>query len=534
MLNRFVALIFTVALSLSALAQEPSPLEIELEPFISGLSRPVGLEHAGDERLFVLQKNSGIIEIYNLDGEFINDFLDIDGLSTGSEQGLLGLAFHPNYEENGRFFINYTATNGDTFISEFSVSDDPNEADANSEQVLMEIEQPFVNHNGGGLEFGPDGYLYIGTGDGGSGGDPENNAQDPQELLGKMLRIDVDSGDPYGIPEDNPFVASEDTLDEIWAIGMRNPWRYTFDEENGDLWSADVGQNQWEEINVEPGDSDGGLNYGWRCYEATYEYNTDSCSSDLDVFFPIAEYSHGGDNFCSITGGIVYRGPQYPRLYGHYFFTDYCAGDIMSLVEVEEGVFEEHTLLETNTFGYVAFAADINGQPYIVDINGAIQKIVDPCGDFNPEISANVDFNAAIATEGAQYFWYLNDDLVEGENDQEFAPSENGEVYAVVENEEGCAIQTNTVDLTNVSVEDKSKSEFKVYPNPTSDSIFVEGVPVNATLSVVSISGRVQDVKFSQNAESIVSADVSRLTSGMYILRVESSDETYSLTFNKK
>ncbi|MFZ6053249.1 PQQ-dependent sugar dehydrogenase [Halocola ammonii] len=532
MLNRLIAFLTISLLAFTANAQEPSPLEIELEPFISGLSNPVGLEHAGDERLFVIQKNSGIIEIYNLDGDFIGDFLDIDGLSTASEQGLLGLAFHPDYQENGRFFVNYTDGSGDTVISEFTVSSDPDVADDSSEQILLEISQPFSNHNGGGLEFGPDGYLYIGTGDGGSGGDPQNNAQDPQELLGKMLRIDVDSGDPYGIPADNPFVDDASTLDEIWAIGMRNPWRYTFDDENGDLWTADVGQNQWEEINVEPGDSEGGLNYGWRCYEASYEYNTDDCSGDF--FFPIAEYSHSGDNFCSITGGIVYRGSQFPRLFGHYFFTDYCAGDIISLVESEEGSFEENTLLETSTFGYVAFAADINGQPYIVDINGNVQKIVDPCGDFDPEISANVDFNAASASEGAQYYWYLNGELVEGENDQVFAPSENGEVYAVVENEDGCAIQTNTVDLTNVSVEENTKGEIKVYPNPTSDSIFVEGVEKNSRLEIVNSAGQIIEVQFNFQDASRAFADVSNLPSGMYFIRVQGSDSSVVTPFSKR
>lgn len=531
-MKRLYFVLFSLMLAFPAMAQEPSPLEIELEDFISGLSNPVGLEHAGDERLFVIQKNSGVIKIYDLDGNFISDFLDLSGLSTASEQGLLGLAFHPDYQENGRFFVNYTNASGDTVISEFSVSSDPNEADENSEQILLEISQPFANHNGGGLEFGLDGYLYIGTGDGGSGGDPQNNAQNPQQLLGKMLRIDVDNGDPYGIPADNPFVDDASTLDEIWAIGMRNPWRYTFDEENGDLWTADVGQNQWEEINVEPGDSDGGLNYGWRCYEASYEYNTSGCSGDF--FDPIAEYSHSGDGFCSITGGIVYRGDQFPRLNGHYFFTDYCAGDIFSLVEEEEGVYTEYNLLQTSTFGYVAFAADINGQPYIVDINGSVRKIVDPCGDFDPEISANVDFNAVSATEGTEYYWYLNGELVEGENDQVFAPSENGEVYAVVENADGCAIQTNTVDLNNVSVGDREKSEVKVYPNPTADMIFIEGITSDSELEVLNSAGQIVELTLNRGTNSLVTADVSNLPSGMYFIRVENSGSRSVISFSKK
>lgn len=530
---RLLTLFSLILLMGTANAQNPSPLEIELETFITGLSSPVGIEHAGDERLFILEKNSGVIEIYDLNGDYIGDFLDIDGLSTASEQGLLGLAFHPNYQENGRFFINYTQTDGTTVISEFEVSDDPDVADENSEQVLMTIDQPFGNHNGGGLEFGLDGYLYIGTGDGGSGGDPEGNGQNPNALLGKMLRIDVDSGDPYGIPADNPFVDDESTLDEIWALGMRNPWRYSFDPETGDLWIADVGQNAWEEINFEPADSDGGLNYGWNCYEASYEYDLSGC--DGTYVDPIAEFNHNSTGFCSITGGIVYRGELYPRLEGQYFFTDYCQGDIFGLEQVDEETFEETTLLETNTFGFVAFGADVNGEPYIVDINGNVQKIVDPCGDFMPVITANNDSTELTAEGGVEYYWYINGNLDDTADGATYSPNENGEVYAVVENADGCAIQTNSIDLTIISVDEKKiDKSIKVFPNPVKNQLTIQGKVESSEIKIFNSLGQTQEVSFSQNGSQKITCDVSNLSPGMYFVRVTSDTAFKSISFKKE
>lgn len=346
---------FTLLLGIYSHSQE-----FTLELFVEGLSTPVELTHAGDERLFVVEKG-GSIKIVNPDGS-VNPtpFLNISSLvSNGSEQGLLGLAFPPDYQTTGRFYVNYTNTSGNTVIARYTVSEDPNIANPDG-TILLTINQPYTNHNGGSLHFGPDGYLWISTGDGGSGGDPQGNGQNTNTLLGKMLRIDV-SGDSYSIPPDNPFVGS-DGRDEIWAYGLRNAWKFSFDRETNEVWIADVGQNQIEEINKSPSNQ-AGLNYGWRCYEGNNSYNTSGCATPETMEFPIATYNHSSGR-CSITGGYVYRGTQYPNLIGKYFFADYCSGEI-GWVD-ENGTLE--FLTDTNYFIY-SFGEDLNGQLYVVGSN---------------------------------------------------------------------------------------------------------------------------------------------------------------------
>ena len=312
--------------------------QIELVPRIGGLSKPVYVTSPpGDpSRLFVVEQE-GTIRIFQ-DGSLLSTpFLDIDAkVLNGGERGLLSMAFAPAYADNGHFYVNYTDLSGDTRIERYTVSAaDPNLADPNSAELVIEIDQPYSNHNGGQLQFGPDGYLYIGMGDGGGGGDPDENAQDPQELLGKMLRLNVESGDPatYTIPADNPYVGNPDVLDEIWAFGVRNPWRFTFDRATGDLYIADVGQGSWEEINVQPASSDGGENWGWDCYEGDSPYELEDCGPMSDYDFPVMTYNHSAGR-CSVTGGYVYRGDAYPSMDGYYFFGDYCSGDIWAAREV--------------------------------------------------------------------------------------------------------------------------------------------------------------------------------------------------------
>ncbi len=320
-----------------AAVSDPIPvdqLQIDLTP-IAQVQDPLFVTHAGDGsgRIFIVEK-AGTIRILQ-DGLVLDQpFLDIRDhvQSGGSEMGLLGLAFSPDFAESGHFFVNYTGANQSTHIARFTVNaGDANSADANSEFTTLEIAQPAGNHNGGMLAFGPDGYLYIGTGDGGAAFDRFGNGQNPETLLGKMLRIDVtsDPSAPYLIPADNPWVDADlngaDVRDEIWAIGLRNPWRYSFDRETEDLWIADVGQNQFEEVNLTPAGSAGGLNYGWPIQEATHCLQR-GCD-DTGLVQPILEYDHAGGH-CSITGGYVYRGEQYPALHGAYFFGDYCSGSI--------------------------------------------------------------------------------------------------------------------------------------------------------------------------------------------------------------
>lgn len=452
-LNRFApvlgGLLFLSSL-FPASGQQVSPLEIELEVFATGLSTPIGIYNCGDERIFILEQNSADIEILDANGAMIGTFLDLSGsVSTGGERGLLGLAFHPNYLENGLFFLNYTNNQGNTVIARYQVDDmNPNQADQSSGQILMTIEQPFSNHNGGHIAFGPDGYLYIGMGDGGSGGDPFNYSQNNQSLLGKMLRIDVDNGNPYGIPADNPFVNTPSVLDEIWATGIRNPWKFSFDRETGDLWMGDVGQNAWEEINLQLADSPGGENYGWRCYEANASYNTSGCAGSDNYVFPVAAISHNNPyNWCSVTGGVVYRGTEFPGMQGSYLCTDYCAGNILEIKADGQGGYSIHQALGNQGFGFVAFGEDINGEVYLAKAtNGTVYRVVDACGTFAPTLE-NLGLNLE-ASEGVAYFWYLNGELIDGANESNYTPSSEGVYHVVVENSEGCARQSNALTWT--------------------------------------------------------------------------------------
>ena len=287
------------------------------------------------------------------------------------------MAFHPNYPENGRFFVNYTDSNGDTIISRFNVSTDLNVADVDSEEILLLIEQPYDNHNGGQLAFGPDGYLYIGMGDGGSMYDPQHTGQNPEDLLGAMLRIDVSgAGDgerPYAIPADNPVFDSEIGQNEVWAIGLRNPWRFSFDRETGDLFIADVGQFDWEEINFQPASSGGGENYGWLEAEGDHcIHGRAECGMDRFAA-PIIEYDHE-DGSCSVTGGYVYRGQQFSELTGQYFFSDFCSGLVWASFANGTGEWETAVVAETD-LSPTSFGEDVHGELYILSRTGEIYQL---------------------------------------------------------------------------------------------------------------------------------------------------------------
>ncbi|MGH7658033.1 MAG: PQQ-dependent sugar dehydrogenase, partial [Gemmatimonadales bacterium] len=302
-------------------------------------------------------------------------FLDITGLvgSSGTEQGLLGIAFDPDYEANGRFVVNYTDRNGDTRIVSFNVSSDPDVADPQSATLILSVDQPFSNHNGGGLEFGPDGFLYIGLGDGGSGGDPGNRGQDRATLLGKLLRIDLDGGTPYAIPASNPFADSAGQKGEIWAWGLRNPWRFAFDRANGNLYIADVGQSEREEVNV-AANSDGGENYGWRIMEGNSCFSATSCDR-TGLTLPVLDYSH--DDGCSITGGYVYRGNTVPELAGRYFYADYCGGWVRSFTFSNGQATDQREWPQLDPGGAItSFGQDAAGELYILVSGGTVYRIV--------------------------------------------------------------------------------------------------------------------------------------------------------------
>jgi glucose/arabinose dehydrogenase len=345
--------------------------EIVLQRIVSGLDHPTSIVHAGDSRLFITQQ-TGRIVIYDGTRILPQPFLDITSLiSCCEERGLLSVAFHPHYRDNGLFFINYTNGAGNTVIARYKVSaTDPNRADPASARILLTIEQPFSNHNGGELQFGPDGYLYIGMGDGGSGGDPGNRAQSLNTLLGKLLRIDIDGTNTYRVPSSNPFVNRAGALPEIWAYGFRNPWRFSFDRVSGDLWIGDVGQNAYEEVDLQRVNSIGGENYGWHAMEGFHCFTPATNCNDGTMTLPLLEYSHA-DSSCSITGGYRYRGTQWPRLYGVYFYADLCTGKIWGASPDTNGVFSSRLLTDT-TLEITTFGEDANGELYLADYQGGV------------------------------------------------------------------------------------------------------------------------------------------------------------------
>jgi glucose/arabinose dehydrogenase len=344
--------------------------------FAAGLNKPVCIANAGDNRLFVVGQEGYIFIVDSVGNVSQQPFLDIhERVIYGGERGLLGLAFNPQFSSNGFFYVNYVGLGDSTHISRFSLSPGNHDiADPQSEFKLMTIYQPYENHKGGDLCFGPDGYLYIGLGDGGLSGDPGNRAQDPKELLGKILRIDVGQGNPYSIPQSNPFYISTDTLGEIWALGLRNPWRFSFDKLNGNLWIGDVGQDEFEEIDMQQAASSGGENYGWRCYEGNQSFAS-GCPPAALFTFPVYTYPHGGD--CSVTGGYVYRGAESSPYYGYYFFADYCSDKIWTLHNVSGNwIKEDYGQFSGN--GFSSFGEDAEGQLYIAGlVSGILYRVVD-------------------------------------------------------------------------------------------------------------------------------------------------------------
>lgn len=388
-----VLIIYVLIFNLQALFSQPLEL-IEAFPNLT-FTRPVLLTHSNDgtDRIFVIEQR-GVIKVFSNDSNVSSstNFMNIEGRvdDTGNEMGLLGLAFHPDYSNNRYFYVNYTNSDGGirkTRVSRFTtMAGNPNQADTSSEFIIMEITQPYSNHNGGMIFFGLDGFLYIGMGDGGSGGDPQNYAQNLQSLLGKILRIDIDTtvgSMNYGIPSTNPFYGNPGAgKEEIYAIGMRNPWRFSQDPINGEIWCGDVGQNAWEEIDL----IENGKNYGWRCYEGNHPFNTSGCLPISNYTFPVKEYANAGGD-CSITGGYIYRGTRRPDLVGRYIYADYCSGKIWKFL-YQNGTISEDQLLLTAPWNISSFGVDQHNELYIVrmDYSGSDSRIY----KFNADTSVGV------------------------------------------------------------------------------------------------------------------------------------------------
>lgn len=410
-LGRFLALATMLTLAPARLLADP-PDDLALVQVATGLASPVAVRHAGDSsgRLFIVERE-GKIRIFNGSQVLGTPFFDI-GLGSdpppfisGGEQGLLGLAFHPDYSTNGYFYVNYTESatppndcpsgascNSNTVIARYSVSaGDSQVADPDSEVRLLVINQDYGNHNGGNILFGPDGYLYIGMGDGGSAGDPQDRAQSLDSLLGKMLRIDVDGGGfpsdcgsvgNYGIPQNNPLRdGAGGDCDEIWALGLRNPWRWSFDRHTGDMYIGDVGQNKWEEIDYEPWSSTGALNYGWRCYEGNHTYDTNGCGAPGQYEFPIVEYDQRISNRAAVTGGYVYRGPTIGALQGWYVFADYSSGEVWFTTPNNQGGWSTQLWQDVNLV-VSSFGEDESGELYLVNLSGSIHRMSSPSSIF--------------------------------------------------------------------------------------------------------------------------------------------------------
>ena len=463
-INFYIVICFVFGFNLNAQT-------LELELVASGFNSPLDITHAGDDRLFVVER-SGKIKIIDADGNVMpTPYLDIDpivkNVTNQDERGLLGMAFHPDYETNGYFFVNYIDNDGNTNIARYEVdSNDLNVADSESRELILMIEQPVWNHNGGCLKFGPDGYLYIGMGDGGAGNDPNNNSQNRTSFLGKMLRIDIDNGLPYSIPEDNPFAEDDFTLDEIWAIGLRNPWRYSFDKETGDLWIGDVGQSFLEEIDFQPVDSPGGENYGWRCYEGTDFTNNSSMGNCQENYVePVFEVQHQGfSGPCSITGGFVYRGTKYSELVGKYICADYCSGDF-----------------------------------YVVESDGQ--------GGWSGSQSAKFAHDVSTFGEGSDGELYI-------------ASFSSGRIY-------------HLVDKTVTSVDNFPLLEsVNVHPNPTSGRTQLDlksnGL-LELDLQLVDMNGKVvltKTIQVNGNHQEMI--DMNGLASGSYILNISSNSSLLS------
>lgn len=441
MKNLFI--IFLNVICLSALAQP----NLMVEEYATGFTLPVNIAHAGDERMFIVEQ-AGVIKI--IDGSGVTRdtaFLDIrdrvnDG---GSEQGLLGLAFPPDYSTSGVFYVYYTGGNGTGFSNISRFQTDPgnsNVALANSEEIILTFNQPFANHNGGDMNFDADGYLYIGTGDGGSAFDPNNNGQNRNTYLGNILRIDVDTVASYRIPEDNPFIGEANVKEEIWAWGLRNPWRFSFDRATDDMWIGDVGQQTREEVDFEPASSTGGHNYGWVCWEGNLiNPFASNCNDEYTV--PIFVYGHNnGTGGFSITGGYVYRGSLYPELYGNYICADYVSGNFWT-ISPEDNTEDEWInnrqnglLTSVSTFG-----EDVNGELYVAKLNtGRIYKLSGDCPDSTIQVTIDLVGDSIVSNiTNGQLTWFKDGNDLPDQNSGSIAlQGEGNYLLNVVVNDNGC------------------------------------------------------------------------------------------------
>jgi glucose/arabinose dehydrogenase len=533
-----------LAIWLDLSAQAPQ-IELELvnQWWVQPVVHPIDIQPADEGRVFVAEQE-GIIQLVSPPTgtvkaiPFLNISMQIGAVQGGTEVGLLGLAFHPNYPSNGWFFVNYTDVGGTTYIKRFTRSStNPELADPNSGVTVLSFQQPYLNHNGGCLRFGPDGYLYIPTGDGGfineDDADPQNRAQDPGTLFGKVLRINVDSL-PYSIPPDNPFTGVPGYLPEIWAIGLRNPWRVEFDPANGDLWIGDVGNDQFEEVDYVKSGTPSGKNFGWRCREGTAPYNTVNCHDSAFYTPPVFEYGNLG-GFCgaALVGGRVYRGNQYPALRGWYICCDFCTGQFYGLYPDSEGGFIESSLGKFDpTYNYCAFGVDQYGELYVAGyIYQAIYRLKDKCKFHTAPKPMIVlqDSSTLGCSVSLGYQWYKNGLALAGATSQLYHPTVSGYYQVYTADSTGCPTASDSfwvqppVNTTREPVGRKTV----ISPNPSATgqiSIATTGSAL-ATVRLFNTEGRLMEINsIVRHTSQHLEIAVGSVPQGCYNIRLEYMD----------
>ena len=518
-----------------AQAQVAPPVQVDLVPWATGIPYITEMASCGDSRLFAATQGGSIFIVTDSMTVLPTPFLNIYWLVYFSgEQGLIGLTFDPDYATNGYFYVNYTqpfAAGHNTIVSRFTVSsEDPNVADPTSEVVLMSIPQPGIIHKAGDLEFGPDGYLYLSIGDGGPQGDPANSAQNLNSRLGKILRIDVHADGTWGIPPSNPFAtAVSDTLPEIYAYGVRNPFRIDVDPVTSDLWFGDVGQSSFEEVNRMPSDTSG-VNFGWRCYEGNMPNITGGCPADSLLAFPVVTHANilNGGDFCAVIGGKVYRGGKYPRLYGRYIYTDYCSGAIRSITPTDSGTWNDESLRPGGLAGNTCISLDNTGELFLSNqITQTIYKITDHCPMQAPVLT---DLGSMLVCSDAQsYTWFLDGDTLTHVTGPELDVEASGHYWVVADMGGGCLFTTDTVQVITTGVPSERSIALAIYPNPASDLITVvlpSGTSSACTLELLDLLGRPVR-KWPTSCTGPVELSMADIPAGRYVVRLSTSTGVY-------
>lgn len=505
-----------------------SPVELEVVQWASGLTTALDITNCGDDRLFVVRQYGAIAIVTDSNTVLPTPFLDISSqVLYNGERGLLGMAFDPDYVNNGHFYVNYTTGtgNGTTRISRFTVGPDPNIANPSSEVILLTLPQPDPIHQSGSLVFGPDGYLYVALGDGGGASDPNDEGQDPTTLFGTIIRIDPQADGSYSIPADNPFVGNPDGWrEEIWAYGLRNPYRMGIDPLNGDLWIGDVGQSLWEEIDHWPGGDNSGPNFGWKCYEGNDPFELTGCGPASGYIFPVATHAHSvnGGNFCAIVGGEVYRGDLFARLQGRYIYTDFCSGEFRMITHDDQGGWVNELGLASGLVGLTSIGTDRFGELYATNlINGRVYKIKDRCPMAPPEIMQ--DGSELVSSEALAYQWYLNGDPIAGATSQIHGPEASGYYHVLAGYGNGCEFPSDSILYIFTDIEVMQAGLLSVHPQPAQDRLILTlsaAFRDGATVRLLDLQGRALVVTRTAAGAERVEWNLNGFASGVYVVEI--------------